>query len=153
MRELETMAQEARKRKLEDSPEVKQMMAIQADSFLANSLAKKISDDTHFTELDLRSYYNEHKTEFEEAEGKHILIRFKGSARAVETEREGSHARKRPWPRRRTFASSSWRAPISPRWRKPNRTTRALAQRAAIWANSSTARWWRRSTRRRSRCR
>jgi parvulin-like peptidyl-prolyl isomerase len=77
--ELETMAQEARKRKLEDSPEVKQMMAIQADSFLANSLAKKISDDTHFTELDLRSYYNEHKSEFEEAEGKHILIRFKGS--------------------------------------------------------------------------
>jgi peptidyl-prolyl cis-trans isomerase C len=77
--ELETMAQEARKRKLDESAEVKQMMAIQSDSFLANSLAKKISDDTHFTELDLRSYYDSNKNEFEEAQGSHILIRFKGS--------------------------------------------------------------------------
>ena len=78
--ELETMAQEARKRKLDDSPEVKQMMAIQSDSFLANTLAKKIADDTHFTELDLRGYYDAHKSEFEEAQGSHILIRFKGSS-------------------------------------------------------------------------
>jgi len=78
--ELETMAQEARKRKLDESPEVKQMMAIQSDSFLANTLAKKLSDDTHFTELDLRSYYNGNKGEFEEAQGSHILIRYKGSA-------------------------------------------------------------------------
>jgi parvulin-like peptidyl-prolyl isomerase len=78
--ELETMAQEARQRKLDDSPEVKQMMVIQGDSFLANTLAKKISDDTHFTELDLRSYYDSHKSEFEEAKGSHILIRFKGSS-------------------------------------------------------------------------
>jgi parvulin-like peptidyl-prolyl isomerase len=78
--ELETMAQEARKRKLDESAEVKQMMAIQSDSFLANSLAKKISDDTHFTELDLRAYYDANKGEFEEAKGSHILIRFKGSS-------------------------------------------------------------------------
>jgi peptidyl-prolyl cis-trans isomerase C len=78
--ELETMAQEARQRKLDESAEVKQMMAIQGDSFLANALAKKISDDTHFTELDLRSYYDSHKNEFEEAQGSHILIRFKGSS-------------------------------------------------------------------------
>src|SRR3984957_14926624 len=77
--ELETMAQEARKRKLDESAETKQMMSIQSDSFLANSLAKHISDDTHFTELDLRSYYDSNKGEFEEAQGSHILIRFKGS--------------------------------------------------------------------------
>lgn len=78
--ELEVMAQEARRRKLDQDPEVKQMMSIQSDSMLANSLAKRISDDTHFTELDLRSYYDGHKTEFEEAKGSHILIRFKGSS-------------------------------------------------------------------------
>lgn len=78
--ELETMAQEARKRKLDESAQTKQMMAIQSDSFLANSLAKKISEDTHFTELDLRGYYDSHKSEFEEAQGSHILIRFKGSS-------------------------------------------------------------------------
>jgi peptidyl-prolyl cis-trans isomerase C len=78
--ELETLAQEARKRKLDESPEVKQMMAVQGDSFLANILAKRITDDTHFTELDLRSYYDSHKSEFEEAQGSHILIRYKGSS-------------------------------------------------------------------------
>jgi len=78
--DLERMAQEARKRKLDENPEVKQMMAIQSDSALANSLAKQISEDTHFTELDLRSYYDGHKNEFEEAKGSHILIRFKGSS-------------------------------------------------------------------------
>ncbi|MGA2880017.1 MAG: peptidylprolyl isomerase [Bryobacteraceae bacterium] len=77
--ELETMAQEARKRKLDESPEVKQMMAIQGDSYLANTLAKRVTDDTHFTELDLRSYYDSNKSEFEQAKGSHILIRFKGS--------------------------------------------------------------------------
>jgi peptidyl-prolyl cis-trans isomerase C len=77
--ELETMAQEARKRKLDESPEVKQMMSIQGDSYLANTLAKHISDDTHFTDLDLRAYYDGHKGEFEDAQGSHILIRFKGS--------------------------------------------------------------------------
>jgi len=75
--ELETMAQEARK--LDESPEVKQMMAIQGDSYLANTLAKRVTDDTHFTELDLRSYYDSNKSEFEQAKGSHILIRFKGS--------------------------------------------------------------------------
>lgn len=78
--ELETMVQEARKRKLDDSPEVKMMMSIQSDSYLANTLAKKLSEDTHFTELDLRGYYDAHKNEFQEAKGSHILIRFKGSA-------------------------------------------------------------------------
>jgi peptidyl-prolyl cis-trans isomerase C len=78
--ELETMAQEARKRKLDESPETKQMMIIQTDSYLANTLAKKISDDTHFTDLDLRAYYDGNKNEFEEAQGSHILIRFKGSS-------------------------------------------------------------------------
>jgi peptidyl-prolyl cis-trans isomerase C len=77
--ELETMAQEARKRKLDESAEAKQMMHIQSDSYLANILAKRITDDTQFTELDLRSYYNSNKGEFEEAQGSHILIRFKGS--------------------------------------------------------------------------
>ena len=77
--ELETMAQEARKRKLDESPEAKQMIKIQADSYLATMAAKTIGDDVHFTDLDLRAYYDANKNEFEEAEGSHILIRFQGS--------------------------------------------------------------------------
>ena len=110
--DLETMAQEARKRKLDESAEVKQMMAIQGDSYLANALAKRISDDTHFTELDLRSYYDSHKSEFEEAQGGHILIRFKGSSVPLKPN-EKDLTRKKPWPRRRRFVSKFWRAAIS----------------------------------------
>jgi peptidyl-prolyl cis-trans isomerase C len=77
--DLQTMVMEARKRKLDEDAEIKQMMALQSESFLANALAKRISDDTHFTELDLRSYYDTHKNEFEEAKASHILIRFKGA--------------------------------------------------------------------------
>jgi parvulin-like peptidyl-prolyl isomerase len=77
--ELESMAQEARKRKMDQSAENKEMMSIQNDSFLANILAKKVSEETQFTDLDLRAYYDAHKSEFEEAKGSHILIRFKGS--------------------------------------------------------------------------
>jgi peptidyl-prolyl cis-trans isomerase C len=78
--ELETMAQEARKRMLDQSPETKQMLAIQTDNVLASLLAKKITEEAQFTDLDLRAYYNAHKDEFEEAKGSHILIRFKGSS-------------------------------------------------------------------------
>jgi parvulin-like peptidyl-prolyl isomerase len=77
--ELETMAEEARKRMLDQSPETKQMLAIQTDNVLASILAKKITEEAQFTDLDLRAYYNAHKDEFEEAKGSHILIRFKGS--------------------------------------------------------------------------
>jgi len=77
--ELETMAQEARKRMLDQSPQAKQLISIQVDNVLANLLAKKIQDDAVFTDLDLRAYYNAHKDEYEEAKGSHILIRFKGS--------------------------------------------------------------------------
>ncbi len=74
------MAQEARKRMLDQSPETKEMIAIQTDSVLANLLAKKVNEQAQFTDLDLRAYYDAHKSEFEEAKGSHILIRFKGSS-------------------------------------------------------------------------
>ena len=77
--ELETFAQEARSRKLDESPETKEMISIQVDNVLASTLAKKVTDETQLTDLDLRAYYNSHKDEFEEAQGSHILIRFKGS--------------------------------------------------------------------------
>jgi parvulin-like peptidyl-prolyl isomerase len=77
--DLETMAQEARKRMLDENPETKLMVSLQTDTVLANMLAKKVSDKAQFTDLDLRAYFNAHPGEFQEAKGSHILIRFKGS--------------------------------------------------------------------------
>jgi parvulin-like peptidyl-prolyl isomerase len=77
--ELETLAQEARKRKIDENPTVKQMMAVQADSFLASAFAKQLSEEVKLSEMDVQAYYNSHKGEYEEAQASHILIRFKGS--------------------------------------------------------------------------
>ena len=74
--DLETMAGEARKRKIDQTLEAK----LTLDNVLANILAKKLTDEAQFTDQDLHAYYDAHKTEYEEAQGSHILIRFKGSA-------------------------------------------------------------------------
>lgn len=77
--EMEALAQEARKRKIDEDPKVKEMMTVQSDSYLARSLAQKLTDDVKLSDTDVQAYYNAHKDEFEEAQASHILIRFKGS--------------------------------------------------------------------------
>jgi len=76
--ELMSLAQEARKRKLDQSPGVKQMIGIQTDQVLANSLAKELSEAKP-DEAAAHAFYNSHKNEYEQATASHILIRFKGS--------------------------------------------------------------------------
>jgi peptidyl-prolyl cis-trans isomerase C len=77
--ELQAMAMEARRRKLEDDPNTKMILSIQTDSILANMLARKIQDDVQFSDQDLQAYYKAHQQDFDELQGAHILIRFKGS--------------------------------------------------------------------------
>ena len=76
--ELKTLAQEARARKLDQSPELKVKLALQADQVLANAeyqtLGSGTADDTA-----ARAFYNSHKEDFEEVTARHILIRFQGS--------------------------------------------------------------------------
>jgi parvulin-like peptidyl-prolyl isomerase len=78
--EMEVLAQEARKRKVDQTPLVKQMMMVQADSYLARSFANQLTDDVKLSDTDVQAYYSAHKGEYEEAQASHILIRFKGSA-------------------------------------------------------------------------
>ncbi len=77
--EMEALAREARKRKMDQEPGVKEMMMVQADNYLARSLAEKLSAEVKLSDTDVQSYYNTHKDEFEEAQASHILIRYKGS--------------------------------------------------------------------------
>lgn len=78
--ELETMAQEARNRKLDQKPEVRELLALQTDQFLANQLYQELSSQTKLDDAALKAYYDAHKSDFEEATARHILIRYKGSA-------------------------------------------------------------------------
>ena len=77
--ELIGIAQEARKRKLDQSPAVQQMITIQADQVLANTLVRQISSDLQPDDGALHAYYDSHKAQYEQCKASHILIRFKGS--------------------------------------------------------------------------
>src|SRR5580765_6719340 len=76
---VKLMAQEARRRKLDQRSAVKVQLQLQADNALANALYQEISTDTKIDEATARKYYDEHKGDFEQARARHILIRMKGS--------------------------------------------------------------------------
>lgn len=77
--QLRAVVQEARKRKLDQSPGAKDLIEIQTDQFLANQLAKQVSDQLKIDDPQLHAYYDQHKGEFDQVKAAHILIRYKGS--------------------------------------------------------------------------
>ncbi|MBZ5608142.1 MAG: peptidylprolyl isomerase [Acidobacteriia bacterium] len=77
--QLLAVAQEARKRKLDQSATVKQMILIQTDQILASELQRQISNEANPDEAALHAYYDSHKGEYEQIKASHILIRYKGS--------------------------------------------------------------------------
>jgi len=76
---VKLMAQEAKRRKLDERSAVKVQVQLQLDQALANALYQDISTDTKIDEPTARKYYEEHKGDFEQARARHILIRMKGS--------------------------------------------------------------------------
>jgi peptidyl-prolyl cis-trans isomerase C len=79
MGEIMGLAQEARKRKLDQAPGVQQMMKITSDQVLANALSNRVASELKIDDAALHAYYDAHKSDFEQAKAIHILIRFKGS--------------------------------------------------------------------------
>ena len=77
--ELKALAQEARKRKLDQTPEAQQLIALQSDQVLASVLFKELSATVKPDDAGARTYYDSHKDQFQQAKAVHILIRFKGS--------------------------------------------------------------------------
>ncbi|MEP7355220.1 MAG: peptidylprolyl isomerase [Acidobacteriota bacterium] len=76
--ELKIMAQEGRTRKLDVSPEVKMKIAMQADQVVANALYQDMMK-AKIDDAAMMEFYNQHKQDWEEAKGRHILIRMAGS--------------------------------------------------------------------------
>ena len=74
-----TLAQEAQKRKLDQTPEFKAKEMFEGYNLLANELATAAGKDLQISEADVRQYYEAHKKEFETVHARHILIRFQGS--------------------------------------------------------------------------
>jgi peptidyl-prolyl cis-trans isomerase C len=77
--ELKALAQEARRLKIDQTPEAKAQMAMRDDQLIAGMLFQQISKETKPSPADLQAYYDGHKNEWETVTARHILIRFKGS--------------------------------------------------------------------------
>lgn len=79
--ELETLAQEARSRKLDQEPGVQQLVALQTDQVLAGQLVQNLTAGIKPDDASLKAYYEQHKAEYSapEVKARHILIRYKGS--------------------------------------------------------------------------
>ena len=77
--DLKIMAQEGRKRKLDQDPAYKAQLAFQAENLLAGTLYRELTANLKIDDADLHKYYDAHKNEYERVQARHILIRFKGS--------------------------------------------------------------------------
>ena len=77
--ELEALAQEAQKEKIDQREAVKEITKLQVDKMLAGFLYQELIDQAKPSDAMVNDYYEQHKSEYEEAHVRHILVRFKGS--------------------------------------------------------------------------
>jgi peptidyl-prolyl cis-trans isomerase C len=78
--QLKVLSNEAEKRKVDQQPEVRQQLAFDRQNVLAGALFQEMSKAIKVDDAAVKTYYDEHKAEFESCTASHILIRFKGSA-------------------------------------------------------------------------
>lgn len=76
---LKVMAQEARRRKLDETPAYKAQLELQSQQLLAQQLYQNLQTTTKVDEAAAQKYYDEHKGEYIQVKARHILIRVKGS--------------------------------------------------------------------------
>jgi len=77
--QLRIMSKEAEKRNIDKMPAVRQQLAFQRENILANALYQDFAKNAKIDDATARKYYDDHKSDYETASGRHILIRYKGS--------------------------------------------------------------------------
>ena len=75
-----TLAAEARRKALDQTPYARESMDILSDRWLANELVTQQVVNKPLDDATVKAYYDQHPEEFEQVTARHILIRFKGSA-------------------------------------------------------------------------
>jgi peptidyl-prolyl cis-trans isomerase C len=76
---LKALANEAKRRKLDQSSSVRLMMEIQQDQVLANTLVKQLQANMKTDDASVKAWYDAHKSDYDQVKASHILIRYKGS--------------------------------------------------------------------------
>ena len=76
---IEVLAQEGKRRKLDQSSAYRTQSMFQDANILANLTYEEIGKSSKIEEADLRKYFEAHMAEFETVRARHILIRMQGS--------------------------------------------------------------------------
>jgi len=76
---IKILSQEARKRKMDETPAVQHQIELQKDNLLANALFQDMTANVKVDDATAKQYYEEHKGDYETVHSRHILIRMKGS--------------------------------------------------------------------------
>jgi peptidyl-prolyl cis-trans isomerase C len=79
------LAQEGRRRGLDQTAAYKLQSKFQLDNYLAGQTFSQMGKETKVSDEDARKYYDEHKQEWDGVTARHILIRFQGSPVPVRT--------------------------------------------------------------------
>ncbi|MBP7865942.1 MAG: peptidylprolyl isomerase [Acidobacteria bacterium] len=77
------LADEARRRKLDEDPVVKSRLWASAEQTLAQSLVQKVQETVTIPLEEVQAYYDQNKARYEEIRASHILIRAKGGPGAL----------------------------------------------------------------------
>ena len=73
------LAQEGKRRKLDETPAFHVQSMIQRSNLLAARTVEQLNQENNVPEADMRKYYDEHQSEFEQVRARHILVRMQGS--------------------------------------------------------------------------
>jgi peptidyl-prolyl cis-trans isomerase C len=79
------LAEEGKRRGLDQTPTFKFQAAFQQDNYLAGLTFSQIGKEGKVSEDDARKYYDEHKQEWDTVKARHILVRVQGSAVPLRT--------------------------------------------------------------------
>ncbi len=85
---IKGLAQEAKRRKIDQTPQYKTQSAFQTENLLAGLLFRELSATLKVDDAALHKHYDDHKADYEKVKARHILIRFQGSPVPVGTKKD-----------------------------------------------------------------
>jgi len=74
------LADEAKRRKLDETPVFKTQRMLTEKNLLANAEVQEVGKEAKVSDEEARKYYDAHKADFEEITARHILIRMQGAS-------------------------------------------------------------------------
>jgi peptidyl-prolyl cis-trans isomerase C len=77
--QVKVLSQEAEKRKIDKTPNVRDELAFQRQNLLAQAMFLALQQNATVDDGAIEKYYNEHKNEYEVLKARHVLIRVKGA--------------------------------------------------------------------------